>query len=117
VVVPCGKAKIWDRESSHGPTPARQAYTSTFFCVNRRYAEVFGESWIILSATYGFIAPDFVISAAYNVTFKDLRSNPIATWATVSASAAFTPSSGAIAACDSRPVYCTRMCATALTRG
>jgi hypothetical protein len=79
VVVPCGKAKIWDRERSHGPTPARQVYTSTFFCVNRRYAEVFGESWIILSAKFGFIAPDFVISGAYDVTFKDLRSNPIAT--------------------------------------
>ena len=35
------------------------------------------------------------------------RSKPIATCATVNASAALMPSSGAIAACDSRPVYCT----------
>ncbi len=32
------------------------------------------------------------------------RSSPIATWATVTASAALTPRYGATAACDSRPV-------------
>ena len=36
------------------------------------------------------------------------RSSPIATCATVNASAALMPSSGAAAACDSRPVYATR---------
>ena len=70
VIVPCGQAKIWDREPTHGPTAARDAYTGGPFRVNRRYAEKFGERWVILSAKYGFIYPDFLIPGPYNVTFK-----------------------------------------------
>ncbi len=77
VVVPCGKSKIWKRRSDAGPTKAKDAYTGSPFKVNREYAETFADEWVILSAKYGFIAPDFVIPEDYNVTFGDRSSNPI----------------------------------------
>src|SRR5438067_9733442 len=77
VVVPCASAKVWDHDPDHGPAPACEAYTSGFFAGNRRYAEAFGDRWVILSAKYGFIPPDFPIPGPYNVTFKRRSSNPI----------------------------------------
>lgn len=77
VIVPCGKRKIWDRFPAIGPVRARDAYIGAPFKVNRKYAERFADRWVILSAKYGFIDPDFVIPGNYNVTFKDPRTNPI----------------------------------------
>lgn len=70
VIIPCGQGKIWDRYPEVGPTPARDAYTGAPFRVNRAYAERFASRWVILSAKYGFIDPDFVIPEPYNLTFK-----------------------------------------------
>jgi hypothetical protein len=70
VVVPCGQGKIWDRYPAAGPTPAKGVYTGAPFKVNRDYAERFASRWVILSAKYGFIEPDFVITGPYNLTFK-----------------------------------------------
>jgi len=75
VVVPCGKGKIWDKYPDAGPTSAKDAYTGAPFRVNREYAECFGEKWVILSAKYGFVSPDFTIPGPYDVSFKD-RSTP-----------------------------------------
>ncbi|MGB7067590.1 MAG: DUF6884 domain-containing protein [Syntrophobacteria bacterium] len=77
VIVPCGQAKIWDRQPARGPVPACDAYTGAPFKVNRRYAEHFAERWVILSAKYGFIPPDYEIPGPYNVTFKKKSTNPI----------------------------------------
>jgi len=77
VVVPCGKAKIWDKDPDRGPTPAADAYIGPPFKVNKHYAQRFADVWLILSAKYGFMAPDFVIPGPYNVTFKDKSTNPI----------------------------------------
>jgi hypothetical protein len=77
VVVSCGRMKIWGRQPHRGPTPARDAYTSDYFRVNRAYAEHFGELWVILSDKYGFIDPDFVVPEAYEVTFDNPKSGPI----------------------------------------
>lgn len=79
VIVPCGSAKLWDRQPEAGPTPARDAYTGYPFRVNRAYAERFGACWLILSAKYGFIAPDFIIPGPYDVSFNHRASGPIAT--------------------------------------
>lgn len=70
IVVPCGAAKIWDRVPNSLITKAEEVYTSAYFKVNRRYARLFGDRWVILSAKYGFIAPDFEIPAPYEETFK-----------------------------------------------
>jgi hypothetical protein len=70
VVLPCGKAKVWDRNPEAGPTPPKTACTGAPFGVNRRFSECFASRWVILSAKYGFIHPDFIIPAPYDLSFK-----------------------------------------------
>ena len=73
------------RDAHHLQTFAHQcyplltycAYTSLFFTTNRAYAEKFGSRWVILSAKYGFIRPDFQIPGPYNVSFKDPATKPV----------------------------------------
>jgi len=77
VVVPCGKRKIWDRYPTAGPTKAKDVYIGAPFKVNREYAEKYCNRWVVLSAKYGFIDPDFIIPRNYDVTFKDPSTNPI----------------------------------------
>lgn len=77
VIVPCGQAKIWDRQPHLSSVPARDAYTGSPFKVNRQYAEHFAEKWVILSAKYGFIPPDYKIPGPYNVTFKKMSTQPV----------------------------------------
>ncbi len=77
IIVPCGQRKIWDDHPTRGATPAREAYTGAPFKVNKKYAEHFAEQWVILSAKYGFIPPDFIIPGPYNVTFKKKSTNPV----------------------------------------
>lgn len=77
VIVPCGQAKVWDNDPERGPTPACEAYTGAPFKVNRAYAERHGDRWVILSAKYGFIGPEFVLTGPYNVTFKRKATNPV----------------------------------------
>ncbi|HLC04793.1 MAG TPA: hypothetical protein VJK02_17295 [Anaerolineales bacterium] len=77
VVVPCGQRKIWGEHPDLGAVLAKNAYTGAPFKVNRAFAERFGDRWVILSAKYGFIAPDFPIPGPYNVTFKKPSTQPI----------------------------------------
>ncbi len=77
VVVPCGKRKIWDRYPSAGPTKAEDVYIGAPFKVNKEYAEKYSRRWVILSAKYGFMDPDFIIPRNYDVTFKDASTSPI----------------------------------------
>jgi hypothetical protein len=78
VVIPCGRSKIWDREPTRGSVSAAEAYTGTLFQLNRQCAEGFGDAWVILSARYGFIAPDFMIPEPHEVSFKHPATHPIA---------------------------------------
>jgi hypothetical protein len=71
IVVPCGRTKVWAKFPSAGPTIASDAYTGTQFRAARRYAEVHGSDWVILSAKYGFISPDARIEN-YDVAFSKL---------------------------------------------
>jgi len=77
VIVPCGKGKIWKKHPSLGGVQAKDVYTGPPFKKNREYAEKFAEKWVILSAKYGYIEPSFIIPADYNVTFKDITTEPI----------------------------------------
>ncbi len=79
VIVPCGYAKIWKKEPNHGPAKAKNAYIGAPFKVNEAFAEKFADRWVVLSAKYGFIDPDFMVPEDYNVTFKKLSTNPIST--------------------------------------
>ncbi len=77
IIVPCGLSKIWDKNPNAGPTFAKDAYKGSPFKLNRQYAERFGTKWIILSAKYGFILPDYEIPGPYEVTFNRKSSNPV----------------------------------------
>lgn len=77
VVVPCGKSKIWDRQPEQRAARAIEAYTGAMCRLNRQYAETFGDAWIMLSPKYGFIAPDFVITATYDISFRLPATHPI----------------------------------------
>ena len=73
IIVSCGKRKICDRDPIAGPQKAEDVYTSGYFKKNQEYALSFGNDWMIFSAKYGFIPPDFIISENYNVTFLCLE--------------------------------------------
>jgi len=73
-----GFKKIWDIKPDARPTQARYVYTGPFASKCREYAERFYPwSWLILSAKYGFISPDFVVDGPHNVTFRKKKNNPI----------------------------------------
>lgn len=77
-VVPCGSKKIWSRNPNAGPTRARDVYIGNFARTCIEYAERFyPNSYVILSAKYGFLFPDELIPEDYNVTFNDPKTNPI----------------------------------------
>jgi len=40
-IVPCGKAKIWDKNPKAGPTMAKQVYTGPFAKKCQEYAELY----------------------------------------------------------------------------
>jgi hypothetical protein len=77
VIVPCGRAKVWDKHPDTGPTAAVHTYTGAPFTVNRQYAEQSGGDWVILSAKYGFLQPTDVIPGPYETTFKRRATDPI----------------------------------------
>lgn len=77
VIVPCGKSKIWDKHPNQGPTRADEAYIGNAFKLNRRYAEEFSERWVVLSAKYGFVVPEFEIPGPYEVSFKLKKTQPV----------------------------------------
>ncbi len=77
VIIPCGQSKIWDKYPLSGPTRAGECYTGAPFKVNKEYAKIYGDSWVILSAKYGVIKPNFIIPESYNVNFKKRATNPI----------------------------------------
>jgi hypothetical protein len=77
-IIPCGSKKIWDKNPNTGATAARDVYIGGFSKKCREYAEKFYPlSWCILSAKYGFVLPNEVISEPYNVSFNDKSTNPI----------------------------------------
>jgi hypothetical protein len=77
-IVPCGKEKIWKKYPEAGPTPAKEVYTGTFANICQKYARKFyGESYLILSAKYGFLFPFDIVPGDYNVTFTKLSTHPI----------------------------------------
>lgn len=77
-VVPCGKEKIWSKNPNAGPTKAKDVYTGSFARTCIQYAQSFyPNSYVILSAKYGFLFPDEIVPGDYDVTFKNPRTNPI----------------------------------------
>lgn len=79
-IVPCGNRKIWDKNPKSGPTKAEYVYIGSFAKKCREYAmRFYPSSWCILSAKYGFLFPDELVTGPYNVSFNDRKTNPITT--------------------------------------
>ena len=53
------------------PAPARDLYTSSWFCKARSYAESTGQPWFVLSAKHGLVHPGEVISP-YDLTLNTM---------------------------------------------
>jgi len=53
------------------------AYAGSPFQVNKAFAQLFSDRWVILSAKHGFIDPDFMIPGDYDATFKKPETKPI----------------------------------------
>jgi Family of unknown function (DUF6884) len=77
IVVPSGQTKIWKFDPKHGPAKATDAYTGSPFQVNKAFAQLFSDRWMILSPKYGFMDPDFMIPEDYGVAFKKPETKPI----------------------------------------
>lgn len=77
VIVPCGASKIWAKQPDVGAVMAKDAYTGPPFVLHRQYAERFADTWVILSAKYGFLAPEDLLPGPYEVTFKKASTGPI----------------------------------------
>lgn len=77
IVVPCGSSKIWSKFPKSKATRADEVYIGPPFKVNRAFGHKFADRWVILSAKYGFIEPDFVIPENYDVSFNAPATNPI----------------------------------------
>ena len=75
VLVSCVKSKL------SRPAPARELYTSRWFCKARDLIESSDARWFILSARYGLIAPEVEI-APYDLTLNSLRVADRRAWAT-----------------------------------
>lgn len=78
-IVPCGAAKIWDKQPSFGAVQAQHAYTGVFAAACQRYASMFFDHWVILSAKHGFLYPEELIPEDYNVSFVKSNSETITT--------------------------------------
>lgn len=68
-IIPCGSAKVWDKNPNAGPQKAKDIYTGVFAFACQRYATSFFDHWVILSAKHGFLFPNDVVEEAYNVSF------------------------------------------------
>ncbi|MCX7909612.1 MAG: hypothetical protein N2560_08875 [Ignavibacteria bacterium] len=77
-IVSCGIKKIWDNIPNAEPTKSRNAYIVPFVKKCIEHAEkYFPNTWCILSAKYGFLFPEEIVEALYNVTFNDKSTKPI----------------------------------------
>lgn len=70
LIIPCSKIKIWDRNPDAKNVKAKDAYISPYFKLCRKFAEIIKARWLIFSAKYGLIPPEFIIPDNYNVSFN-----------------------------------------------
>ncbi|WP_444684268.1 DUF6884 domain-containing protein [Alkalicoccus luteus] len=68
-IIPCGKKKIWDVEPQTGAVKASEAYIGTLHRKCQAYADLFTDSYRILSARHGFLHPDDLLFTNYDETF------------------------------------------------
>ncbi|GGM19967.1 hypothetical protein GCM10011351_02260 [Paraliobacillus quinghaiensis] len=68
-IIPCGRKKIWDIDSTKGPTEVKDAYISVLHRLCEQYAEMFCNQWVVLSAKHGYLLPHDIVPDNYDLTF------------------------------------------------
>ena len=74
-IIPCGRKKIWDVDSTKGPTEAKDAYIGVLHRLCEQYAVMFCDQWVVISAKHGYLLPNDIVPQNYDLTFgmkKDL---------------------------------------------
>lgn len=61
IIVRCG-----EQQDAIFPAKAKNAYTHNSFKWYRRYAEKYGDRWVILSTLKGFVDPEEIYQTSYN---------------------------------------------------
>jgi len=77
IIIACGKKKIFSDNPTCQRTYAKDLYTGNFHKTSQEYALNFADEFCILSAKFGFLFPNDIITEDYDVTFKDKKTNPI----------------------------------------
>lgn len=72
-IVSCGSKKA-DEE-----TAAKELYTSTHFQFKRRWAELYCDNWLILSAEHGIVDPGWNLEP-YDTSVRDLDEDELQEW-------------------------------------
>ena len=72
LIIPCSKIKVWDKNPEIKHVKAKDAYISPYFKLCRRFAESIDASWLIFSAKYGLISPEFIILNNYVFITSDI---------------------------------------------
>lgn len=65
VIISCGKSKNRGTDCK-----AKDAYNGQSFLLKRKYAELSGHTWLILSAKYGLLKPEDKINPNYDMTIS-----------------------------------------------
>ena len=79
VLVGCGQRKC-EMEEEDPEVKAQNLYISDFFKKKKKWAETFGRRWGILSAAYGYLAPNDRIET-YDLSMKELSRDERNKWA------------------------------------
>ncbi len=74
VLVSCGKQKL------SVPAPAKDLYVSERFLEARKFAELYGKKWFVLSAKHGVVAPEEILDP-YDVDLETLPLSDKQAWA------------------------------------
>ncbi|WP_079709292.1 DUF6884 domain-containing protein [Paraliobacillus ryukyuensis] len=69
-IIPCGKKKIWDKYTNLGPVNVNEAYIGTYHRLSKQYANQFCDQWVVLSGLHGYMLPNEIVPANYDVTFN-----------------------------------------------
>jgi|GEM_PF-2318597 len=72
-IVSCGSKKGDEK------TAAKDLYTSAHFQLKRRWAELYCENWLILSAEHGLVTPGYQLEP-YDTSVRDLDADALQEW-------------------------------------
>jgi len=77
LIIPCSKMKVWNKNPEIKHVKAKNVYISPYFKLCKALAESIDARWLIFSAKYGLISPEFIIPNNYDISFNRNYDNEI----------------------------------------